>query len=46
MAPEVIKNEGISEKADAWSVGCILIEMITGKVPWSDLNTKFEKAFK
>jgi mitogen-activated protein kinase kinase kinase len=45
MAPEVIKGEGITEKSDVWSIGCIVIEMLTGKVPWSDLNQKFELAF-
>lgn len=41
MAPEVIKNEGISEKSDVWSVGCTVIEMLTGKIPWADINPKF-----
>jgi mitogen-activated protein kinase kinase kinase len=46
MAPEVIKNQGFSEKADVWSVGCILVEMMTGKVPWSNLANTFEESFK
>lgn len=42
----MIRHEGISEKADVWSVGCTVIEMLTGKVPWIDINSKFDKAFK
>lgn len=46
MAPEVILNQGITPKADVWSVGCIAIEMLTGKIPWSDLSNNFEDVFK
>lgn len=41
MAPEVIKNEEYGRKADVWSIGCTLVEMITGKHPWYPLQNAF-----
>ncbi|KAG0186626.1 hypothetical protein DFQ28_007527 [Apophysomyces sp. BC1034] len=37
MAPEVIELQGASTKSDIWSLGCTLVELVTGKPPYSDL---------
>jgi len=37
MAPEVFE-EKYSFKADIWSVGCVMFQMITGKSPWMTLG--------
>jgi len=42
MAPEVIKGQQCNEqgwlRADVWSVGCTVIEMVTGEKPWPQYN--------
>ena len=38
MAPEVITQSNYGRKADVWSFGCTLIELCTGKPPWSEFN--------
>lgn len=39
MAPEIIEMSGyISTACDIWSVGCTVIELLTGSPPYFDLN--------
>jgi mitogen-activated protein kinase kinase kinase ANP1 len=38
MAPEVVARTGHSYSADIWSFGCVIIEMATGKPPWSNYS--------
>lgn len=45
MAPEVIKQTGHGRQADIWSVGCTVIEMLTGKPPWVQFNTQVSALF-
>ncbi|OLY84648.1 Cytokinesis protein sepH [Smittium mucronatum] len=37
MAPEIIKLEGPSTSSDIWSLGCTIVELLSGKPPYSDL---------
>ncbi|XP_065859971.1 mitogen-activated protein kinase kinase kinase 18-like [Euphorbia lathyris] len=36
MSPEVARGEGQGSPADVWALGCTIIEMATGKIPWSE----------
>lgn len=37
MAPEVIQLQGASTASDIYSLGCTIVELITGKPPYSEL---------
>eukprot|EP01105_Mastigella_eilhardi_P012127 TRINITY_DN2790_c0_g1_i4.p1 TRINITY_DN2790_c0_g1~~TRINITY_DN2790_c0_g1_i4.p1 ORF type:complete len:872 (-),score=204.74 TRINITY_DN2790_c0_g1_i4:16-2631(-) len=37
MAPEIITESGHNTKSDIWSLGCTVIELITGHPPFYDL---------
>ena len=46
MAPEVILQEGYGTAADIWSLGCVVIELVTGKRPWVELENNVQVMFK
>ncbi|KAJ3161776.1 hypothetical protein HDU86_006547 [Geranomyces michiganensis] len=46
MAPEIIELKGASTAADIWSLGCTVIEMITGKPPYLDLKNPMTALFR
>ncbi|KAJ2043546.1 Protein kinase of the Mitotic Exit Network, partial [Coemansia sp. S2] len=39
MAPEIIQLDGACMASDIWSLGCTVIELLTGKPPYSELLT-------
>ncbi|KAJ1950306.1 ATP binding, partial [Dispira parvispora] len=45
MAPEVVKKTHYTRKADIWSLGCLVIEMLTGKHPFPNF-TEMQAMFK
>ena len=36
-APEVIELRPVTTKSDIWSLGCTVIELLTGRPPYGDL---------
>lgn len=43
MAPEILRRTGHSISADVWSLGCLVIEMLTGRAPYTVLTQDFEE---
>jgi mitogen-activated protein kinase kinase kinase len=43
MSPEVIKNDkrGQFGAMDIWSMGCVVLELATGKKPWRNLDNEW-----
>ena len=39
MAPEVLEGDPFDWRADIWAVGCMLMEMLTGKPPWQHVGS-------
>ncbi|MBA0575168.1 hypothetical protein Golob_024959 [Gossypium lobatum] len=46
MAPEVARGEEQGFEADIWALGCTIIEMSTGNLPWPELNDPVSALYK
>jgi len=45
MAPEVIKQTGHGMAVDIWSIGCILVEMMTATRPWPEFTNNMSALY-
>ena len=43
MSPEVIRgtNQGRHGAVDIWSLGCVILEMATGRRPWANMDNEW-----
>ncbi|EKM50459.1 uncharacterized protein PHACADRAFT_263766 [Phanerochaete carnosa HHB-10118-sp] len=46
MAPEVIELKGASTKSDIWSLGCTVIELLTGRPPYGEIANTMSVMFR
>ncbi|KAH0890328.1 hypothetical protein HID58_052757 [Brassica napus] len=49
MAPEVInlkRTDGYGSSADIWSLGCTVLELLTRKIPYCDLENPYQALFR
>ncbi|KIO24855.1 hypothetical protein M407DRAFT_76460 [Tulasnella calospora MUT 4182] len=46
MAPEVIELKGASTASDIWSLGCTVVELLTGKPPYSEIDNTLAVMFR
>ena len=46
MAPEVARGEEQGFAADVWALGCTVIEMATGKPPWTDVSDPISAVYR
>ncbi|XP_063218339.1 mitogen-activated protein kinase kinase kinase 4 isoform X2 [Bacillus rossius redtenbacheri] len=49
MAPEMFMKtttDGHGRASDVWSVGCVVVEMASGKRPWAEYDSNFQIMFK
>jgi len=46
MAPEVVRDGVPNFLSDIWSLGCTLLQLLTGKLPWSEDDNKFSAMLK
>ncbi|KAK6270079.1 hypothetical protein POUND7_007184 [Theobroma cacao] len=46
MSPESVRDGKITAAMDIWSLGCVIVEMMTGNPPWESVRTYEDLATK
>lgn len=46
MAYEVCRGMPYGRSADIWSLGCVVIHLLTGRMPWPNLETREQIIYK
>ncbi|XP_056844034.1 mitogen-activated protein kinase kinase kinase 20-like [Raphanus sativus] len=42
MSPESVEYGTVEKALDLWSLGCVVLEMYTGKRPWSEVKSRYD----
>ncbi|KAJ4891385.1 Protein kinase superfamily protein [Raphanus sativus] len=42
MSPESVEHGTVGKALDLWSLGCVVLEMFTGKRPWSEFRSLYD----
>lgn len=45
-APEVVMKKSQGKPSDIWSVGCVVLEMLTGFLPWASYTANMDNLCK
>eukprot|EP00961_Rhodomonas_salina_P074936 1006079-Rhodomonas_salina.2 len=46
LAPEVVRGGDHVEESDIWALGCSVLQLLTGKLPWHEEDSSFSAMFK
>lgn len=46
MAPEVVLQKGSGKPADVWSLGCVVVEMVSGTQPWGGFDNHMAAMYR
>ena len=46
LSPEVVLKQEMGRPLDIWSVGCVVVEMATGKLPWPEYDNQYQIMFQ
>lgn len=46
LAPEVVRSGKHEQVSDIWAIGCTVLQLVTGKIPWDEEDSAFSAMFK